>query len=287
MTLSEAIALYAKVEGALQKAHGWRTWCNQWDAEYGARDVLSITAEDVNRVVLVMRKRGLAESTVAAKVNALKQVFRVARRVGGVATLKFPEDVARIRERTQRVRDLRPSEEIALKRAMHPRDWDIVELTILLGLRSAELFNLKRRDVDFVGGFATIRGSTAQEAGAKGGYTRRMPLNNSKVRRILKTMIERNQDSEYVVVPKGYEKWTSRKSLATTWKQKVFRPALRAAGIDDYRFHDNRHACGSRLAQKNVSLYKIQHYLGHKSPAMTQRYAHLNDEAMKQVASLL
>lgn len=45
--------------------------------------------------------------------------------------------------------------------------------------------------------------------------------------------------------------------------------------LPDLRLHDLRHAYASTLAASGVSLYQIQHLLGHASPVMTQRYAHL------------
>lgn len=279
MTINQAIAHYASTEGSLQRAHAWKTWCKQWSNEIGETHLVSVDATQINTVVVSMRKRGLAEATIASRINTLKQVFRVARQVPGMQHVRFPEDIARIKERTQRVRDLTPAEELSLRRAMLPRDWEIVELAILTGLRSAELFGLQRKDVNFVSGFLTVRG----DGGAKGGYTGRVPINNPKTRRILKAMLDRSTNA-YVVNPKGFENWKSRAAIANRWKDKVFRPALRAAGIDDYRFHDNRHACASRLVQKNHSLYVVQHFLRHRTPNQTARYAHLNDDALKKAA---
>lgn len=45
--------------------------------------------------------------------------------------------------------------------------------------------------------------------------------------------------------------------------------------LPDLRLHDLRHIYASTLATSGVSLYQIQHLLGHASPVMTQRYAHL------------
>lgn len=50
--------------------------------------------------------------------------------------------------------------------------------------------------------------------------------------------------------------------------------AREATGID-CRWHDLRHTCASWLAQAGVPLHTIGQFLGHSSPAVTQRYAHL------------
>lgn len=56
----------------------------------------------------------------------------------------------------------------------------------------------------------------------------------------------------------------------------------------DFRpFHGLRHTYASRLASSGkVDLYTLQKLLTHESPDMTQRYAHLSDEAMKRAAAV-
>jgi integrase len=52
-------------------------------------------------------------------------------------------------------------------------------------------------------------------------------------------------------------------------------------------FHGCRHIFASRLASSGeVDLYTLQKLLTHKSGAMTQRYAHLRDEALKRASNL-
>ncbi len=65
------------------------------------------------------------------------------------------------------------------------------------------------------------------------------------------------------------------------FNRRVFVPALRRAGIPDFRFHDLRHAFASRLAVRGVDLYTIARLMGHHSIRMTERYAHLTDEALR------
>ena len=63
---------------------------------------------------------------------------------------------------------------------------------------------------------------------------------------------------------------------------RAFYSALEKAEITNFRFHDLRHTLATRLAQAGVDLYKVQRLLGHKSPTMTQRYAHHSPESLRE-----
>ena len=47
------------------------------------------------------------------------------------------------------------------------------------------------------------------------------------------------------------------------------------AGLKDLRIHDLRHVFASKMVMNGTSLYKTGILLGHRTPGMTQRYAHL------------
>lgn len=52
-------------------------------------------------------------------------------------------------------------------------------------------------------------------------------------------------------------------------------------------FHGLRHVYASMLASSGkVSMYELQKLMTHKSPAMTQRYAHLRDEALMRASEV-
>jgi len=51
-------------------------------------------------------------------------------------------------------------------------------------------------------------------------------------------------------------------------------------GIRDASFHTLRHTAASWMVQQGVDLYAVGQILGHKTPRMTQRYAHLSPEYM-------
>ncbi|MEK9735381.1 MAG: site-specific integrase [Paracoccaceae bacterium] len=69
--------------------------------------------------------------------------------------------------------------------------------------------------------------------------------------------------------------------------QLSFSRARAAVGINDVRIHDLPNTYASLLIQNGVSLYEVQKLLGHSGPNMTQRYAHLNPNSLKQIVNNL
>ena len=56
----------------------------------------------------------------------------------------------------------------------------------------------------------------------------------------------------------------------------MFAKAVRATGLDPFRFHDLRHTFASRLAMNGANDRTLMALGGWKSPRMLDRYAHLS-----------
>ena len=68
--------------------------------------------------------------------------------------------------------------------------------------------------------------------------------------------------------------------------RRVFKPAVKAFGLDGFRFHDLRHTCAAMLIQQGAHPRAIMERLGHSSIKVTlDTYGHLFpalDEALTE-----
>ena len=57
-----------------------------------------------------------------------------------------------------------------------------------------------------------------------------------------------------------------------------------SAGVRPIRFHDLRHSYASTLVMAGVPIYTVQRLMRHKSITMTERYAHLAPDYLREAA---
>lgn len=276
ITINETIELYREV-AVTQKGHSWKTWLKIISAELGRRAITTITTGDVNAFIARRRLEGKANATIKSQINTLRQLFHAANDHGILCA--WPSRTAKVVVNNDRCRFFQEGEETRLRAAMSKEDFRIVELGFSTGLRGIEMWLLEKKDVDVVRGFLHVRDG-------KGGFSRRVPIGKT-ARKVLTEMLKL-EVNKYVVNPKGFENYTIRKAAMAAWKERVFRPACRAAGIIDARFHDlTRHEFATRVVRMGKSLYVVQRALGHANPAMTQRYSHLSDRDLKDAVAAL
>jgi len=148
---------------------------------------------------------------------------------------------------------------------------DFQLLLLFTGMRRSEARFLKWEDVNLNRGFLTIRDP-------KGSVDQDIPLSAPALEIIKK---QKKLKKNLFVFP-GERGEGPRGIRQINDSARAIRDA---AGLTkDFRpCHGLRHTFASHLASSGeVDLYTIQRLLTHKSPAMTQRYSHLRDEALKR-----
>jgi integrase len=157
----------------------------------------------------------------------------------------------------------------ALAELRDPGAANAIRLLLLTGARRGELLAARWVDIDIEAGVWVKPGSTTKQR-----TTHRIPLSEAACR-LLAEMRKQTDSSEWVFPAPS--KSGHRTDLDDAWA------ALRkTAGIPDVRLHDCRHSFASILASQGLSLPVIGALLGHTTPAMTARYAHLLDDPLRR-----
>jgi len=249
--------------------------------EFGNIEPHDIIKLDVDRLRIKLSKN-LKPQSVKHVLELLKRIVNFGVNMQLCENLNFKTDPIKVDN--LKTEDL-TSEQIkrlltAINNSNDIQAAHLMKLALYTGMRRGELFNLKWSDVDFQRGFISIRNP-------KGGVSQKIPLND-QARQILeshpktKVLIDNVlKTTENIFVKPDGEPFTY------IWRR--VNPIKEAAGIpNDFRvLHGLRHTYASMLASSGqVDLYTLQKLLTHKSPQMTQRYAHLRDETLKKASSL-
>lgn len=240
---------------------------NWWKSRIGSRMISTVTAADIvklrEELVATPKSDGnpRAPATVNRYLAHLSRAFTMAVREFMIADRNPCTDVSRLKEPQGRLKILNGDERKSLIDAcldIDPMLHEFAVTALSTGARAGELISLDWADIDFKRGIAQLHQT-------KNGSRRSIPIRGKalgllKARRGISGPVFHRADGR-----------------AFTTYNKQFSAAMDAAGIRDMRFHDLRHCAASALAQNGASLLEIGTLLGHKSPAMTMRYAHLVD----------
>lgn len=239
----------------------------------GGKEPSELLPLDVDRVRIKLQKT-LSPATVRNVLELLRRIVNFGVKKHLCPGLSFTVQMPKVHN--LKTEDLTPDQLAALLKAIDEDEnvqvANIMRLALFTGMRKGELFKLQWSDVDFERGFIHIRDP-------KGGPDQKIPLNDS-ARDILKNHPE-TQGSLYVFPGTDNEGRRNAHRVVNRIKKRAGLPK-------DFRpLHGLRHVYASMLASSGkVDMYTLQKLLTHKSPQMTQRYAHLRDESLRAASEL-
>lgn len=230
---------------------------------------------DIERLKRKIPKK-LAPATVKQILSLIKRMIRFG---AGLGYFKMP-DLGKLSFKMPKVNnetteDLTPAQLKKLFDVLEHHDdkqiANLMKLALFLGLRRGELFRLQWEHIDFDRGFVML-------IDPKGGKNQKIPLNDAARDALI---AHERTTSPYVFPGRNGKQRTDCKRAVATVKKKAGLP-------DDFRpLHGLRHVFASALASSGkVDMYTLQKLLTHKSASMTQRYAHLRDEAMQKASDV-
>jgi integrase len=205
-------------------------------------------------------KRQPQPATINLDLATLSRIFTMAVDFEMVRSNPLRK-VKRLAVDNKRERVLSREEETRLMKELETRNPEARRACLIAlntGMRRGEIINLRWSYIDEERGIITLPKSIT-----KAGKEREVPI-NARVRELL---------AEIKSFPLGAGDYLfhHRKGTILSGKQGAFQSALRAAGIEDFHFHDLRHTFASRLPP---DPYLRRDLLGHASVDMSARYSH-------------
>jgi integrase/recombinase XerD len=239
------------------------------------------TVEDLERWLASMRADGLAPTTLARRVSAVRTYFRHLNLIGTRAD--NPAAAIQLPRRGRRLpRALSPGEVERLIDAATGtsprslRDRALVELLYGAGLRVSEAVGLEKGGVDLEARIVRVVG--------KGGKERLVPLGRpaaEAVRRYLalgRPHLDRRYRPDLFVNARGGP-------LTRAGAFLILRRLAEKAGLEPERVHPHllRHSFATHLLEGGADLRSVQEMLGHADLGTTERYTHVSDRRRRDV----
>lgn len=228
----------------------------------------------------------LSAESVAAIVHVMSSLYRVAMKEDPPLVLSNPFAELELPEISPRAIDFYEPDEAealyeAIGRLAGPGWRTFAELGMDVGLRLGELAGLHGHRVDWLRGKLTVvdvmtRLGLRQWPKSKRSH-RVVPVPPVTLEGMSVLLAGRERDGLVFTDTKGGP--VSDRNFAN----RVWFPAVRAAGVRRFPPRIMRHTAASWLVQDGVPLYDVQALLGHESFATTQRYAHLAPDAHSKI----
>lgn len=180
----------------------------------------------------------------------------------------------------------------ALADAVGPRWRALVLLAAFGGLRFGELAALTRSDVDVIRGTVRVRASVAE---LPGGVRHVGPPKSDAGRRVVNVPPHVLPDLETHLGaysgrgPAGLV-FVGAKSgplRSANFGAKVWRPAVRTAGLSGVHFHDLRGTAATLAAVSGATTAELMRRLGHATPDVAMRYQRATDDRDAALARLM
>lgn len=176
------------------------------------------------------------------------------------------------REAVQRTLEL-----IDRRSAIGRRDYAMLQLLVVYGLRAREVAALTLDDINW-------RGATLHIRSRKGGHAAVYPLSPPVGEAVLDYLRHGRPDTPDRRL--FFRSLAPRSAVTPGSVSQRAKRALRRAGVDVHRpgSHTLRHSCAQRLVEADFSLKVIGDYLGHRRASATRIYSKVSLEALREVA---
>jgi len=250
----------------------------------GRADWTAITPDDVASWFAATRAEGLAPASQTRALSSLRGLYRFLR-AEGLAEGRDPTRFGgqpRLWQRLPGV--LGPEESLALLDAPPAEGWkglrDRALLALLYGggLRVSEAVGLRLGDLSLRGHDGDAQPGVLRVLG-KGGKERLVPFGGGARERLEDWLREGRPalagDTQAVLLTR------SGRALDRHRAWRLVREYARAAGLPHIHPHMLRHSCATHLLLGGGDLRSVQEFLGHADLRTTERYTHVEVDALQ------
>ena len=251
-----------------------QVFVKRFRASFGGRTLAEITPKVIADYKSSRYAVGVKPASINRELTCLRKAFSLAKREWEWCRENPMSRVSLEKGATKRDRWLTDDEEMRLLAACPLWLRELVLFALHSGMRLGEILALTWSGVDLFRRTVTVFRS-------KNGERRTVPLNQTVMSLLTGKARVRHLKTTLVFPSRAGTR------LDPNHLRRALRPVMAKAGIVDGHFHDLRHTFATRLVQSGVDLYKVQRLLGHKSPMMTQRYAHHYPESLRDGVEIL
>jgi integrase/recombinase XerD len=272
-----ASALIGKNRSAATVA-AYTTDLQQFFTYLAENDVTVLHASDITRrhiaeyLSYLAQERRLSGVSRARKLVSIREYFRFL--VDAELLSKSPAERMDVPKKEQKTRSrLRQDEytQILSLAGGNSRDYALFTILLQCGLRVTELVSLAIDDIDLTAGVLTVRDG-------KGMVAREIELEKKAIKALKTWLANRPASHSPALFLNRYGEPLSRFGV-----HKLIQKYCLDAGIDKrVSAHIFRHTFASVKAERGVSPYQLQRWLGHKDIKTTQIYVHMSKEYGKK-----
>jgi integrase/recombinase XerC len=239
--------------------------------------VLITSPQDVQKVDILdyfsfLAKKDLSGVARARKLSAIREYFRFLEGLGRID--KSPTAGVETPKREKNTRQFLRSDEYTKMLSLagaNPRDYAILQVFLQTGIRVSELTSLRTQDIDLLKPSITVAG--------KGNVSREIALEKKGIQ-ALKSYLTVRPDSFSERLFLNYKG----EPISERGIRKLVVKYTKAAGITKKAScHTLRHTFATYKAEKGVSPFQLQQWLGHANLNTTQIYVHLGKQNAKKL----
>jgi integrase len=243
---------------------------------FEGKHVREITRADLDRLRIRLQtdkvkriRRPLSNTSVLKLLRTVHRIFKQAVR-WGVIDYNPAADLEKPSVPMRKTRYLTREELRRLDEQAPPWLKPMLTLAVATGMRLKEVTKLRWDEVDKAAGVLHVSEETKTGS-------RAIPLNATAL-----TVIDgqvRHVRSPYVFTTATGDNYDNDEARGRISKATI--ATMKAAAIERASFHTLRHTAASLMVQAGVPLYEVQKVLGHSTPIMTERYAHLAPQHLR------